>query len=130
MAKHVFLSFVAEDLDLVTLFRGQAKNRSSSLTFDDYSVRSPYNSINASYIKSRIRVRIQSASILTCLIGTQTYKSPCVGWGIQYAADQAKRLLGARLHGGSKNESTPSALTRNRAKVVNWDIDSIVKWIG
>ncbi len=30
MARHVFLSFTMEDMALVNLFRGQAKNRHSS----------------------------------------------------------------------------------------------------
>jgi hypothetical protein len=36
MFKHVFLSFVEEDLASVVLFRGQAKNKNSNLEFDDY----------------------------------------------------------------------------------------------
>lgn len=53
MAKHVFLSFVEEDLELVRLFRGQAKNKNSDLEFDDYSerfhttVRTPSTSVVA-----------------------------------------------------------------------------------
>lgn len=52
MTKHVFLSFVEEDLTMVNLFRGQAKNRNSDLAFDDYSVKTPYNSDNAAYIRT------------------------------------------------------------------------------
>ena len=37
MSVHVFLSFQSEDIDRVQLFRGQAKNRNSSLEFSDYS---------------------------------------------------------------------------------------------
>ena len=32
-----FLSFVEEDLNVVNLFRGQAKNQNSDLEFADYS---------------------------------------------------------------------------------------------
>ena len=39
MARRVFLSFVVEDLDLVNLFRGQAKNKKNDLEFSDYSVK-------------------------------------------------------------------------------------------
>lgn len=127
MAKHVFLSFVVEDLNLVTLFRGQAKNRKSDLDFSDYSVRSPYNSTDADYIKSRIRERIQACSATICLIGTTTARSPWVDWEIQKSADLGKKLLGVRLHSSPTKDPTPKALIDKSAKILNWDIDGLVK---
>ena len=62
MAKHAFPSFVEEDLSLVRLFRGQAKNKNSALSFDDYSAKVPLNSTNAEYIKSQIRPKISLPS--------------------------------------------------------------------
>jgi hypothetical protein len=44
MVRHVFLSFVEEDLDRVNLFRGQAKRKNSELEFDDYSVKEAFDS--------------------------------------------------------------------------------------
>jgi len=129
-AKHAFLSFVEEDLTLVRLFRGQAKNKKNDLSFDDYSVKIPYNSTDADYIKSQIRPRIRAASLLICLIGQTTHRSSWVDWEIRFAADVNKRLLGVRLHSGTKGERTPSALTDHSAKILNWDIDAIVNWIG
>jgi len=41
MSKHVFLSFVEEDLSSVILCRGQARNKKSDQEFDDYSVKVP-----------------------------------------------------------------------------------------
>ena len=54
VTKHIFLSFVEEDLALVRLFRGQAKIKKGAPEFDDYSVKVPYNSMNATYIPSQI----------------------------------------------------------------------------
>lgn len=129
-SKHAFLSFVEEDLTLVHLFRGQAKNKKSDLTFDDYSVKKPFDSTDAEYIKSQIRPKIRAASIFMCLIGTSTYSSRWVDWETGFAAGEGKRLLGVRLHSGSKNEKTPTALSDNKAKILNWDIDAIVAWIN
>lgn len=129
-AKHVFLSFVEEDLDLVKMFRGQAKNKKFDLSFDDYSVKVPFDSNDAGYIKGKIRAQITAASILICLIGTKTATSQWVEWEIGVAAGLDKRLLGVRLHSGKQNETTPTALTTHRAKIVNWNIDDIVAWIG
>jgi MTH538 TIR-like domain (DUF1863) len=130
VVRHAFLSFVAEDLDLVNLFRGQARNQRSDLSFDDYSVRDPFNSVNAEYVRAQIRPRIRAASLLICLIGTATAGSSWVDWEIRYASEQRKRLLGVRLHSGRMNERTPAALVDLRASVLNWDTSAIVRWIG
>jgi hypothetical protein len=130
VARHAFLSFVVEDLDLVNLFRGQARNQRSDLSFDDYSVREPFNSVNADYIRAQIRPRIRAASLLVCLVGTGTAGSRWVDWEIRYAGEQGKRLLGVRLHSGRRNERTPRALTDLRATVLDWNIPTIVRWVG
>ena len=62
MAKHAFLSFVVEDKSSADLFRGQAKNKNSGLSFDDYSVTTPFNSTDADYIKSQITAKIKNTT--------------------------------------------------------------------
>jgi hypothetical protein len=130
MAKHVFLSFVVEDQDLVTLFRGQARNKNSDLSFDDYSVREPINSANASYIKTRITEKIRACSVTICLVGTDTAASAWVDWEIRKGAELGKKVFGVRLHGDAARDRTPRALTDIGAKVLNWEIDKIVAEIG
>ena len=130
MAKRVFLSFVEEDLELVRLFRGQAKNRNSDLEFADYSVHEPYDSTNAAYIKSRIRERIRLASVTICLIGETTHRSRWVDWEVEASVEEKNKVFGVRLHSSALKDPTPSALTRFSATVVNWDIDAIVRLIG
>jgi hypothetical protein len=128
-AKHVFLSFVEEDLDLARLFRGQAKNKNSDLSFDDYSVKVPYNSSDAAYIRSKIKERIRTCSVLVCLIGKDTHKSPWVDWEIRTAADLDKKIVGVRLR-RDHTDTLPTALVELKASICGWDIDSIVKLIG
>lgn len=130
MAKRIFLSFVEEDLDLVNLFRGQAKNKSSDLEFSDYSVKEPYDSMNAAYIRSKIRERIRAASVTICLIGETTYKSRWVDWEIRTSAEDGNRVFGVRLHGSAIKDISPKAITDLKAAVYNWDIDTIVRAIG
>ena len=62
VSRHVFISFDHEDLDEVNLLRGQAKNDKTDLQFDDYSVKEPYDSTNADYIKRNIREKIEDLS--------------------------------------------------------------------
>lgn len=62
-SKHVFISFDHEDLDEVNLLRGQAKNDKVDLQFDDHSVKGPFDSANADYIKRQIREKIDRCSV-------------------------------------------------------------------
>ena len=126
--RHVFLSFVEEDLDLVRLFRGQARNKNSSLEFDDYSVKVPYNSSDATYIRSRITERIRASSVLVCLVGRRTHSSDWVDWEIRKAHAFGKTMIGVRL-ASDRTDSLPAALTSVRATTVNWDIAEIVRLI-
>lgn len=129
MAKHVFLSFVEEDLIRVNLFRGQAKNLNSDLQFDDYSVKVPINSTNAAYVKALITEKIRSASVTICLIGPTTYRSDWVAWEIRKAVELNKKVFGVRLY-SDRTCPTPPALTTAGGKVLGWDIPAIVKEIG
>lgn len=129
MAKHVFLSFVEEDLNGANLFRGQAKNRNFSLEFDDYSVKVPYNSTNAEYIRSQITEKIRSTSVTICLIGQTTASSAWVAWEIEKSVALGNKVIGVRLYAHVACP-TPLALTAARAKVLGWDVAAIVAEIG
>jgi hypothetical protein len=128
VTKHVFLSFVEEDLELVHLFRGQAKNKNSSLSFDDYSVKVPYNSVNATYIRSKIAEKIRAASVTICLIGSATSTSRWVDWEIEKSDDLGNKVFGVRLN-SRVNHSVPASLRAMGAKVLPWNIDQIVREI-
>jgi len=129
MAKHVFLSFVEEDLNGANLFRGQAKNKNSNLEFDDYSVKVAYNSANAEYIRSQITEKIRSASVTICLIGQTTAASAWVAWEIQKSVALGNKVIGVRLYANVACP-TPPALTAAGAKVLGWDVAAIVAEIG
>ncbi|WP_299290179.1 TIR domain-containing protein [Nitrosopumilus sp.] len=128
MARHVFLSFVEEDLDLVNLFRGQAKNANNDLEFDDYSVKEPYNSTNADYIKQQIRSKLDNVSVTVCLIGHSTHKSDWVDWEIIASSAKEKGLVGVRLH-SSQNDISPPSLIQQGGTIVNWKIDDVINAI-
>mgnify|MGYP002067170478 CR=1 FL=1 len=127
LSKHVFLSFVEEDLALVRLFRGQAQNKNSALEFADYSVKIPYNSTNAAYIRTQIAQKISASSVTIVLIGATTYSSTWVKWEIEKSDELGNKVIGVKLPSAG---STPSALTAIGATVLSWDIAAIVKAIG
>src|SRR5215471_597740 len=110
MARRVFLSFVAEDLQLVNAFRGQAKSEKSDLEFDDHSVKEPFDSTNAYYIRQQIKDQIRRVSVTVCLIGYTTVSSKWVDWETATASELGKGLVGVRLHSSSR-DIPPKALT-------------------
>ena len=57
--RNVFLARAYEDEDEVNLLRAQAKNPDTGLEFNDWSLRHPFDSEQAEYIKRGIRERIR-----------------------------------------------------------------------
>src|SRR3954468_4577217 len=81
--RNVFLSFASVDLQSVNLLRGQAKNDASDLAFNDWSLREPVNSKQASYIRKGIRERIRQSSVTVVFVSDHTYSSKWVNWEIR-----------------------------------------------
>lgn len=59
---HAFLSFVEEDLNVVNLFRGQAKSEHSDLEFADYSINMEKQDPSGTDTKKPNRIEIQLPS--------------------------------------------------------------------
>lgn len=125
MARHVFLSFVEEDLSLVELFRGQARNANNDLEFDDYSLKVPINSDDADYVKQQIRNKIDGVSVTLCLIGRNTHNSDWVDWEIEASDKMGKGIVGMRLR-NSFNDIVPDVLDDVNADVVNWNLADVM----
>jgi len=109
--RRVYISFRGEDIDLVNLFRGQAKSENSDLDFIDFSLQVPFESENAEYIRSGIRERIKNSSVTIVLIGETTYKSEWVDWEIRESLRLGKGVVAVKL----KEDSPiiPRALTEH-----------------
>src|SRR5713226_5217071 len=79
---NVFISFTHEDLDAVNLLRGQAKNENSDIEFNDLSVKEPFDSQRAEYIKLKISERINRCSTTVVYLSSDTANSPWVSWEV------------------------------------------------
>src|SRR5439155_1074905 len=112
MAIRAFLSFVEEDLNLVNLFRGQAKNQRFDLQFDDYSIKIPFDSGNAEYIGRGIAGQIKLATLTVCLYGPTTYQSKWVNWELNKTLEFGKPLMGVSLYGDGRTKFHPAPLER------------------
>lgn len=123
MAIRAFLSFVQEDLSLVNLFRGQAKNQQFDLEFDDYSLKTPYNSSNSDYIKRGISEKIRLSTLTVCLYGPTTYTSAWVDWELNKTLELRKPIMGVWIYSDGRIQYYGPL--RNHPRV-GWDIPQIV----
>jgi len=125
--KHnVFISFAKEDEKEVNLLRGQAKNEDSNLEFNDYSVKEPFDSKNAEYIKRGIRERINQSSVTIVFLSEDAAKSKWVNWEIQESAKLGKGVVA--VYSGEKVPATlPPALKMLGIKPVRWNQKEITK---
>ncbi len=120
-----FLSFVEEDLNVVNLFRGQAKNENSDLEFADYSIKEPFDSRNADYIARGITDQLRLSKLTVCLYGPTTYTSKWVDWELRKTVELGKPIMGVCLYGDGRVRNYPAAL-ENRSRV-GWNIQDIVR---
>jgi len=125
MAIRAFLSFVEEDLNLVNMFRGQAKNERLGLEFADYSLKQPFDSNNADYIGRGILDQIKHSTLTICLYGPTTYTSRWVNWELQKTLELGKPLMGVYLYSDGRIKYYPSLL--KDWPRINWDISLIVQ---
>jgi hypothetical protein len=117
--KNVFISFSMDDIDEVNLIRAHAKNEKSDIEFNDRSVREPYNSDRAEYIKSRLKDRINQASTAVVYVSENTAASEWVAWEVQTSLDLGKRVI-AMYKGGRPPARLPDWLSNPAITTVAW----------
>lgn len=117
--RNVFISFATEDMNDVNLLRAQAKNDASDLEFNDHSVREPYNSDRADYIKQRITERIERCSVTVVYISPATKESDWVSWEVSKSLELGKRVIAVRS-GANSNCPLPIWLKEAGVRAVQW----------
>lgn len=121
MDPSLFLSFAVEDKPLVELFRGQALNRRSALTFRDYSIREPVDGAWKAHAERLIR----ASTATLCLVGASTWRSEPVDWEIRKSAQLDKRVLAVFLRAGAGTVRVPPALHDIGVTPMPWSIRAI-----
>jgi len=117
--RRVFISFQSDDLNEVNLFRGQAKNEDSELDFIDSSLKVPFNSENAEYIKRGIRDRIDRCSVTVVFIGEKTHESEWVEWEIEESIKRGKGVIAVKSS-DDPSLKIPKVVKDNNIKVIPW----------
>jgi len=121
---NVFISFAAEDLNDVNLLRGQAKNENSDIEFNDWSLREPFDSKKADYIKSGITDRIEHSSLTLVYVSEHTADSKWVDWEIRESVRMGKGVIA--VHKGEyPPQKFPKALTDLKIPIIRWSQEGI-----
>jgi MTH538 TIR-like domain (DUF1863) len=116
---NVFISFAYEDLDVVNLLRGQAKNENADIEFNDLSVKDPYNSERAEYIKQKISERINRSSTTVVYLSPNTADSDWVNWEVEKSLELGKRVI-ATHSGEAAPQGLPGFIEKKNIQVVPW----------
>lgn len=128
VSRHVFISFDHEDMDNVNLLRGQAKNDSTDLQFDDYSVKEPFDSVNSDYIKREIRKKIDHCSVTMVYLSDKTASSKWVNWEIEESLRRGKGVIGVYV-GDECPKKMPIAFKQSGCKAIKWEHSALIKAI-
>jgi hypothetical protein len=123
--RNVFISFVKEDKPMVELLRGQAQKEDSTLEFNDWSLRAPFDSERADYIRQGIRERIRQASVTLVYVSDHTAKSRWVNWEVEESVKLGKKVVG--LYQGENPRQLPPAIKKHRIKVIAWSHKGIAR---
>ncbi len=97
--KRVFLSFLAEDAPTVNGLRLLSANPRHAIEFYDESVRTPFDSANADYIKRQIRDKINRTSITVCILSERTYSSSWVAWELTVSKEKSNKIIAMGIPG-------------------------------
>lgn len=116
---NAFISFVTEDLDEVNLLRGQAKNENSDIEFNDWSLKEPFDSEKAEYIRRGIRERIRQCSVTIVYVSEKTADSKWVDWEIRESIALGKGVV-AMYQGEKPPSRIPGAISENKIPLVPW----------
>lgn len=117
---NVFISFAAEDLTDVNMLRAQAKNENSDIEFNDWSLKKPFDSKDAEYVRRGIRERIRQCSVTVVYISDKTADSKWVNWEIRESITLGKGVV-AMYKGGRPPSRLPKAVSENKVPVVPWN---------
>ena len=123
--RNVFISFTNEDKPMVELLRGQAQKEDSTVEFNDWSLRAPFDSERGDYIRQGIRERIRQASLTLVYVSDNTAKSKWVNWEVEESVKLEKKVVG--VYQGEIPGRLPPAIKKHRIRVIAWTHKGIAK---
>ena len=99
--------------------RAQSKNEKSDLEFSDYSVKEPFDSKNADYIRRKIKEKIEKVSVTVVYLSNNTVNSKWVKWEVEQSLKMGKTVIAVHK-GDSPPSAIPDYIKNNKIKIVKW----------
>jgi hypothetical protein len=124
-SRNVFISFTNEDKPMVELLRGQAQKEDTTVDFNDWSLRAPFDSERADYVRKGIRERIKQASLTLVYVSDHAARSKWVNWEVEESVKLGKKVVG--IYQGEIPRQLPSAIKKHRIRIIAWSHKGIAK---
>jgi hypothetical protein len=107
-----------------------AKNLSySDLEFYDESVRVPISSVDAPYIKGRIREKIRRCGVVLCLVSEPTHTSSWVNWELETAIEMEKPIVAMAVKGVDR-ATLPAPIRNKGVRFNSWDPSNLRAYLN
>jgi hypothetical protein len=127
--RNVFISYSYDDGATVNALRAQAANELTDLAFNDRSLRVPFDSENAEYIRRGLRERIRNCSVTFVYLSDHSAHSRWVDWEVRESLRQGKKVVG--LYSGDRAPiALPRSFTENGLTVVRWSHENLTRELG
>jgi hypothetical protein len=91
-------------------------------------VRTAIDSTNATYIRSKIREKINQTSVTVCMVSTLTYTSTWVDWELEESIDKGSAIICMGLPSGPPTLKLPEPARRLKLDWWVWDHDRLA-WL-
>lgn len=127
--KRVFISFRIEDKPQVNGLRLLAANPKYALEFYDESVRTPYDSTDAAYIRRRIAEKIARTSVTVCILNKLTHTSKWVDWELRESIAKGNRIIGMGVPGLTDAITLPKPMQDQKVGWFTWDVPQLIRMI-
>ncbi len=132
--KNCFISFSYEDdSKAVNALRAQAKNDNLDINFNDYSLKEPFDSKRAEYIKRKIREKLGHCSTTIVYCTKASAKSKWVNWEVEISLHLGKKVV--CMYKGEKPPSkyppaAKQAIKEGKVKAVQWSTEALMEAIN
>jgi hypothetical protein len=123
--RRVFISFKVQDRWAIDYLRAAAASPDYDIEFYDESVREPFDSVNADYIRSRLREKISRTSVTVCIVGRLTHASRWVGYELRKCLEKGNTIIAVGLPEATMPVRMPRLLEATRAPLMAWNLDDL-----
>jgi hypothetical protein len=128
--KRVFISFRAEDRQQVNGLRLLAANEDFEIEFYDESVRKAIDSTDPTYVRRKIREKINRTTVTLCIVSELTYTSQWVNWELEESIDKGSNIICMGLPSGPGSLTLPEPARRLKLPWYTWDHQLLARLIA